>query len=95
MPETSPDNLHPQHEQDHDLEKSGLSLRAASSAQENIHSETAHTDEEHEAATSPQQLREAVFTKANPSPAEPEGQPEPEPASLWQKIKYSALYGNK
>jgi hypothetical protein len=36
-----------------------------------------------------------VFTKANPSSAETEGEPEPEPVSLWQKIKHSALYGNK
>jgi hypothetical protein len=95
MPETSPDNLHQEDKQERGLEESGSSLRAGSSASEAAHSDTVHPDEEREAATSPQQLREAVFTKANPSSAETEGEPEPEPVSFWQKIKHSALYGNK
>jgi hypothetical protein len=95
MPETSPDNLHHEDEQNHRLQESGSSPQAGSSASEAAHSDTVQTDEEREAATSPQQLREAVFTKANPSSAETVGEPEPEPVSLWQKIKHSALYGNK
>src|SRR4051812_31369773 len=95
MPEASPDNLHHEDKQERGLEESGSSLRAGSSASEAAHSDTVHTDEEREAATSPQQLREAVFAKANPSSAETVGEPEPERVSLWQKIKHSALYGNK
>ncbi len=111
MPETSPDNLGHEHEQEHRFEESaGSSPRAGSRVPEAAHSDTLHTEEEQEAATSPQQLREAVFAKADPSSADPssvnassahaaateaERQREPEPVSLWEKIKHSAFYGNK
>ncbi len=94
MPETSPDNLNFQHEQEHGLEESGPAVRDASHAQESAHSDTVRM-EQHEAEKSPQQLREAVFSKANPSSTDTEVRPEPEPVSFWQKIKHSALYGNK
>ncbi|MBV9083477.1 MAG: hypothetical protein JOZ62_12425, partial [Acidobacteriaceae bacterium] len=54
--------------------------------------------EEHEAARETEEirgdkLREAVFAK-NASP-EPEAKVEEEPVSWWEKLKHSALYGNK
>ncbi len=57
--------------------------------------ETVNAEDTHEKAASPQQLREAVFTKADPPATKPEQQTEPEPVSLWQKLKTSALYGSK
>ena len=98
-PHNSPDLPHEQ--QEREVQESGSNLGTRSNASGSAYSEPVdskealNADEAHEPATSSQQLREAVFTKANPSSAEAEEQTEPEPVSLWQKIKHSALYGNK
>ena len=91
MPETSPDNL--------DRE------------QERVSAEAIPTEQEHEPITRARQLREAVFTHAEPastetqksastdtesgSSTETEVPVEPEPINFWEKIKHSALNGNK
>ena len=99
MPETSPDNL------DHE--------------QESASAEAIPTEQEQEPITRARQLREAVFTHAEPastetersgsteteksaltdtesgSSTETEVPVEPEPVSFWEKIKHSAVNGNK
>ena len=90
----------PHEQQEREVQESGSHFGTRSNAPRSAYSEpvdgteAVNAGEAHETATSPQQLREAVFTKANSS-TETEVQPEPEPVSLWQKIKHSALYGNK
>lgn len=96
MPETSPDNLAHEHEdqQQHASGEPEFSVPLPSRIPEEADSKT-EGGEEHGAEPSAQELREAVFPKATPSSAGSEAQPESEPVSLWQRIKHSALYGNK
>ncbi|MFL6449690.1 MAG: hypothetical protein ACJ746_18710 [Bryobacteraceae bacterium] len=94
--ETPQDNLYP--EQEHEEAQTGkLEPHDGSLPAEQIPAEL-DTSEEHEAAPEMEEircdkLRKAVFAKnANP---EPEVKVEEEPVSWWEKVKHSALYGNK
>jgi len=99
--ETPQNNLHPEreHEPVHE-EKQTSHLEPPDgllSAEEEV-AEEVDGSEEHEAAPETEEirsdkLREAVFAK-NRSP-EPEVKLEEEPVSWWEKLKHSALYGNK
>ncbi len=100
MPETSPDSFSHEPTQEHRFEESESSARVNASAPEATVPIEAVNTERHGDPTSPRELREAVFTKAAPSAANPsltetELQIAPEPVSLWEKIKHSALNGNK
>jgi hypothetical protein len=100
--ETSQNNLHPEqeHEPEHQKAHTGtgnLERHDGSLSAEGVAAEP-DDSEEHEAAPETEEvqgdkLREAVFAKnANP---ESEVKVEEEPVSWWEKVKHSALYGNK
>ena len=94
MPEPSRDNFKP--EQDSALEQTGLPL--VSSSIDEFDSEY-NPSQEQPAATQTNaqqgnQLREAVFTEAKTA-SDSETTPDKETVSFWQKLKHSALYGNK
>ena len=94
MPEPSRDNF--KLEQDSALEQTGLPL--VSSSTDEFDSE--HNPSQEQPATAQtnaqqgNQLREAVFTEAKTA-SDSETTPDKETISFWQKLKHSALYGNK
>jgi hypothetical protein len=100
--ETPQNDLHPEqeHEPEHEKAHTGTGNLERHDGSLSAEEVTAELDdsEEHEAAPETEEirgdkLREAVFAKnANP---EPEVKIEEEPVSWWEKVKHSALYGNK
>lgn len=100
--ETPQNDLHPEqeHEPEHEKAHTGtgnLEPHDGSLSAEGVAAEL-DDSEGHEAAPETgeirgDKLREAVFAK-NENP-EPEVKVEEEPVSWWEKLKHSALYGNK
>ncbi|MGH9581532.1 MAG: hypothetical protein ACRD4O_01175, partial [Bryobacteraceae bacterium] len=101
----SPSNF--EHEQKHDLEHEEQHpegaeeppLPAASQLPDDLPPSFDHGEGWHQAAAQTDQarsgrIREAVFPK-NDTASDSEIEVEDEPLSWWQKIKHSAVYGNK
>jgi hypothetical protein len=96
--ETPQNNLQPEQEQERKHTGTGnLEPHDGSLAAEEVAADVDNS-EEHEAVPEMEEirgdkLREAVFAK-NATP-EPEVKIDEEPVSWWEKVKHSALYGNK